>query len=283
MSSKESSAGLTPREIAAKHRESELRKERTRRAVIGGAIIAAVAAIVVIVALLFKKNTDSTTTTSSEGPAPAYGNQYGGVTMIKGGTLKKAGGVTVNADSVGSPGASTTISGTIKTKKGEPGHGIFYVDMACPHCAAFEGAYGDYIKGLVNDGKLNAEYRVISILDQPANKNYSTRAGGALMSVADKHPEKFYDAMRTMFAQQPNEQVGSDAAAIKKMLSSAGVPSDIESMVDNGDFRPYVKFTNALAAHDSVQGTPSVYIEGVKWDANNDFKKFVEDTLAARS
>ncbi len=284
MASSASSSGPTPREIAAQHREKELRRERSRRAVIGGAIIAAVAGLVLIVALLFKKNNDKTTA-SSQGPAPAYGNQYGGVTAIQGGTLKKAGGVTVNADTVGPAAdrqATPAPSGTTTTKKGQPGQAIVYVDMACPHCAAFEGAYGDYLKGLVDEGKLTVEYRVIAILDQPANKNYSTRAGGAMMSVADKYPEKFVPALRAMFEKQPNEAVGSDSAEIKTILHGAGVPNGIDAMVDNGDFRYYTKFTNALAAHEAVFGTPSVFIEGKKWNAQDDFKKFLEETLAAR-
>ncbi|MCB4207825.1 DsbA family protein [Arthrobacter sp. UM1] len=280
--------GLTPREVAAKHRQSELRRERSRRAVIGGAIIAVVAAIVIIAALLFKKNNeDSQADVQSKGPAPAYGNQYGGVVLGKGGKLQKAGGFQVDPGTVGpaaKEASSKAPSGSAPTKKGGPGQIIVYVDMLCPHCGEFEKMFGDYLAGLADKGTATVEYRVISILDQSVNQNYSTRAGGAMMSVADKFPDKFVPAMRAMFEQQPNESAGAGNDKIKEILKGAGVPGEIEKMVDNGDFRYYTTFANKLAAHEGVSGTPSIYVEGSKWDpqADSDFQKFVEERLAAR-
>ncbi|GAA1353935.1 DsbA family protein [Falsarthrobacter nasiphocae] len=288
MASRQTPSGLTPREIAQQHREKALRKERSRRAVIGGAIIAAVLAIVLIVTYLFKKNNEAAgAADAAKGPAPAYGNQYGGVTLIKGGTLKKAGGIEVDPGTVGPPATAPSTkapSGALTTKKGEPAHVLVYVDMLCPHCKVFEGMFGDYLHDLAEKGTANVEYRVISILDQAANKNYSTRAGGALMSVADRFPEKFYPALKLLFAQQPSEATGGDNGTIKSVLKSAGVPSEIDSLVDSGAFRYYTKFANALAAHDGVSGTPSVYVEGQRWDpqAESDFKKFVQATIDAR-
>lgn len=285
MAGSTSSSGLTPREIAQQHREQELKKERSRRAIIGGVIIAAVIGLIALVASMFKKNAASTTATS-KGPAPATGNQYGGVTLTKDG-LRKVGGVTVDADTVGPAAKEISTnppSGATTTSKSEPGQVILYLDMACPHCAAFEGTYGEKLKSMVDSNKITIEYRIISILDMTANKNYSTRAGGAMMSVADQYPDKFYVSLFKMFENQPNEAVGATNDQIKKVLKDAGVPSGIDKMVDDGSFRHYTKFTNALAAHEGIGGTPTVFVESERWNAttDTDFIKFVEEKLAAR-
>ena len=85
----------------------------------------------------------------------------------------------------------------------------FYEDFQCPHCAAFEQAFGPTVNKLIDTGAVAADYYMVAILNSSANDQYSTRAANAgyCVAAADTSPAK--DAFRrfhtALFAQQPAE------------------------------------------------------------------------------
>ena len=83
-----------------------------------------------------------------------------------------------------------------------------YEDFLCPACGAFEQAFGPTVSALIDSGAVAADYYMVAILDRPANKNYSSRAGAAAYCVADESNEAFRRFHAALYAQQPSE-VGS--------------------------------------------------------------------------
>ncbi|GMA93467.1 hypothetical protein GCM10025881_02910 [Pseudolysinimonas kribbensis] len=83
---------------------------------------------------------------------------------------------------------------------------VTYIDFSCPGCKAFEAANSGYLKKLVADGRATLEVHPIAILDTHyQTSRYSSRANNVGACVADLAPDRFYDVMHEMYAEQPEE------------------------------------------------------------------------------
>lgn len=271
------------RERARQIREAQVKKERRTKLLTIWGVVVAVVAIVVIVALVVTSS--RTPDVPESGPAPQHGNENGGVTLVKDGFVETP-DVTVDLASL--PAADSIKDGTLPpgieaAPDGEPAQIVVYVDMGCPACAQFEQAYGDYLDELVSSGKASVEYRTVNFLDRLSTTNYSTRAGNAALCVLDTQPDKYMAYVRELFADQPEEGgAGLSNDELRGIAESVEVdPDQIRDCMEDGNFRPYLNYSNEIFTLYNVGGTPAVYVQGEKYNSqeDGDFKEYADSVL----
>lgn len=136
-----------------------------------------------------------------------------------------------------------------------------YEDPLCPHCGAFEKAFGPTINELVDKGVIAVDYYMVGILDSPGNQNYSSRASGAAYCVADESNEAFRRFHGALFAQQPHETGGvyPTDAQLTETARQAGAAGTVPECIDKGR---YVEMASGMAAATEINATPTVRING---------------------
>lgn len=223
-------------------REAQKKSEgRKRLALIIGSVVAGLAVIGLIIGVAVNQ---PKVKPHGENPSTAFTN----------------GGVTIGKDLV-----VAKKSGDIDTTKQTI---ILYQDLQCPACKAFEQPNMPQILELVKNGKYNLEVHPISFLDGNSANEYSSRAGGALMCVADTDPDHFLDYNTALYNQQPEENTaGPDNNALASVAKSIGVTdTDTLSCIKQGTWKEWVKSqtpgpnTKLPGTSVAFSGTPSVVV-----------------------
>lgn len=277
------------REKAREIREAQLKKEKRNKLLIGWGIVAAVVAIIVVVALVVTSNIQKNAPVADDGPTPANGNVYGGVTLLANSEVAKTEPATVRIADLPSapatPPAQITAPGA-EAEAGKPVKVVLYIDFICPVCKNFETQYNETLTNLRNEGKITLEYRPLGFLDTRSTTNYSSRAANAAACVVNESPEKYADFVNMLFEKQPAEGgAGISDADLKKMATDLGAKS-IDTCVDEKTYRPWVKYTTQQAAAIGVTGTPTVLVEGKQWgkgdSAQTPFEQFLQAAIDAK-
>lgn len=136
-----------------------------------------------------------------------------------------------------------------------------YEDPLCPHCGAFEKAFGPTINKLIDGGAIAVDYYMVGILNSAGNQNYSSRASGAAYCVADESTEAFRRFHAALYAQQPSEAGGTyptDAQLIET-ARQAGASGKVPECIDKGR---YVEMASGMAAATEINATPTVRVNG---------------------
>ncbi|KRD18153.1 hypothetical protein ASE48_24585 [Mycobacterium sp. Root265] len=136
-----------------------------------------------------------------------------------------------------------------------------YEDPLCPHCGAFEKAFGPTINKLIDGGAIAVDYYMVGILNSAGNQNYSSRASGAAYCVADESTEAFRRFHGALYAQQPSETGGAyptDAQLIET-ARQAGAAGKVPECIDKGR---YVDMASGMAAATEINATPTVRVNG---------------------
>lgn len=277
------------REKAREIREAQQKREKRNKLLIGWGIVAAVVAIIVIVALVVTSNIQKNAPVADQGPTPANGNVYGGVTLLANSEVAKTEPATVNVADVPSPAATPPAQVTApgaEAEAGKPVKVVLYIDFICPVCKNFETQYNETLTKLRNEGKITVEYRPLGFLDTRSTTNYSSRAANAAACVVNESPEKYADFVNMLFEKQPAEgSAGISDADLKKMATDLGAKS-IDTCVDGKTYRPWVKYTTQQASSIGVSGTPTVLVEGKQWgkgdSAQTPFEQFLQAAIDAK-
>ena len=136
-----------------------------------------------------------------------------------------------------------------------------YEDPLCPHCGAFEKAFGPTINKLIDGGAIAVDYYMVGILNSPSNQNYPSRASAAAYCVADESTEAFRRFHGALYAQQPSETGGAyptDAQLIET-ARQAGAAGKVPECIDKGR---YVDMASGMAAATKINATPTVRVNG---------------------
>ena len=136
-----------------------------------------------------------------------------------------------------------------------------YEDPLCPHCGAFEKAFGPTINKLVDGGAIAVDYYMVGILNSASNQNYSSRASGAAYCVADESTEAFRRFHAALYAQQPSETGGAypTNAQLTETARQAGAAGKVPECIDKGR---YVDMAAGMAAATEINATPTVRVNG---------------------
>ena len=265
------------REKARIEREAEKRRQRRNRFFLQGGIGVAVIAIIAVIALVvINMNQPS----GPAGPGPK--NMAGGGILFTG----VSGVATPTTTAAAAKNSAVT---PIKTTDNSIANITTYVDWACPVCQQFESTYASQIQQLVASGQATLSVHTISILDRSfLGSRYASRAANAAACVANYEPTKFLSAQSTFYANQPKESTtGLTNAQIKSLLKTAGVTnSAVTSCVDNESYKSWVtsvstKTTSTTALQDASGqfGTPTVFVNGKRWNNSEDFATFLQSAV----
>jgi protein-disulfide isomerase len=146
-----------------------------------------------------------------------------------------------------------------------------YFDFMCPICGQFEEFRGGEIDALREAGTVDVYYHPIAILDRFSQGTaYSTRSAAAAALVAEEAPESFMPFMQAMFANAPEEgTTGLTDEEIQAIATSAGVPEAVAAKIPNLAYTSWARSATEEASKDGVGGTPTIAINGVIQDPQN--------------
>jgi protein-disulfide isomerase len=168
------------------------------------------------------------------------------------------------------------ITSTIDTANGSPitfDNGAVTVidvweDPQCPVCKLFEDANGDYIESLIREKKATVRYHVLSFLGDE-----SVRAANASFCAADEG--QYLDFHHALYAvQSPLENSGFwSNETLVNIGKKIGITSkSFADCVTKGSKVEVVKANYDSMSKFGVQGTPTVFINGKKWErTQNEF------------
>lgn len=260
-------------------REEQQRKERRNGLLAkGGVVLAALVIAAIIVAVVVGNSRGQI---PDVGPAPQAGNAQGGVTLVSATELAPTETGDVDpADLPEEPAAAGETPEGIASSADGPVQVVAYVDINCVHCADFEARYADQIRSWLDDGKITFEYRTVAYLDRNSSTAYSSRGANAAACVADSAPQSYFDFTQGLFANF--EQGELDDAGLIDLADRSGA-GDISTCVEEGTFRPFVKYATSAAQAASVGGTPTVYVNGeILPNGVSDFQPAVQAEIDAR-
>jgi len=267
----------------ARARALELRKQQERAArrnriivlsVVGIAVLGLITAVALVLTQSKNNAAASADVPFGDGSQSVQPPKIADVTAPS--TANTGGGIPVSAKGVGVAGqGDTTLS--------------IYFDLQCPGCQQFDSVNSDDLKTLAAEPGITVVYQPLSFLDGSSSGTfYSTRAGNALMVVADRAPDQFQDFVTALYADQPAEgSNGRTDAQIATVATGVGVPADViahfTDTVDgtytkagstetlNGTWRTFAPFLSAATNHatDVLTGmglaqitTPTVVLDG---------------------
>jgi protein-disulfide isomerase len=172
-------------------------------------------------------------------------------------TIDTANGSAISFDN----GAATTID--------------VWEDSQCPVCKLFEDANGAYIESLIREKKANVRYHVLSFLGDE-----SVRAANASFCAADEG--QFLDFHKAIYTiQSPVENSGFwSNETLVNIGKKIGIKSTkFEDCVTKGSKVDLVQANYDSMSKFGVQGTPTVFINGKKWERTQN--SFVLDEFKA--
>jgi protein-disulfide isomerase len=159
-------------------------------------------------------------------------------------TIDTANGSAITFDN----GAATTID--------------VWEDSQCPVCKLFADANGPYLESLVREKKANVRYHMLSFLGDE-----SARAANAAFCAADEG--QFLDFHKAIYTiQSPVENSGFwSNETLVKIGKKIGITSTtFENCVTKGEKVDLVQANADSMSKFGVQGTPTVFINGKKWE-----------------
>jgi protein-disulfide isomerase len=143
-----------------------------------------------------------------------------------------------------------------------------YIDFLCPFCRMFEQRSGPAIDALVDRGVITLVYHPLGFLDRLSTTRYSTRSAAASGCASDGG--RFREYLYTLYDNQPPE--GSDGLTDEELVQ-LGLQSGLEafgSCVMAGRYLGWAEYVTAMAVARGVNGTPSVYVDGLGVPASAD-------------
>jgi protein-disulfide isomerase len=159
-------------------------------------------------------------------------------------TIDTANGSAITFDN----GAATTID--------------VWEDSQCPVCKLFEDANGEYIESLIREKKANVRYHVLSFLGDE-----SVRAANASFCAADEG--QFLDFQKAIYAVQSsveNSGFWSNETLVQIGKKIGITSTKFEDCVTKGSKVDLVQANSDSMSKFGVQGTPTVFINGKKWE-----------------
>lgn len=249
---------------AAKARAEQEAKERKQQTIIGAVVVTAIVVIVALVAGIIWWRTRPVDTNALKEDVAKVAVKPASATDDYGFLLSKDG---VNKPVEGVP--------TVE----------FYMDFMCPGCGNMERSTGSLTSQMVQAGQINLEVHPLSFMDQYSTDNYSTRAAGAVINVAEQDPDHLLAFIANLYAEDFQPQEGSGYVStsdeqIQQQAVKAGVSEDLAKTISDGKYAEWLHAETQVTINrqdlENVSGslkgrvsTPIVTINGTFWDWNS--------------
>jgi protein-disulfide isomerase len=138
-----------------------------------------------------------------------------------------------------------------------------FVDYQCPFCKRFEERSGPALVQMVAERAISLVHHPLGFLDRLSGTRYSSRAAAAAGCAADAGAFLEYSA--ALFANQPAE--GTPGLSDGELIElGRGIGIDDPSFprcVSNRVYLAWVEYVTARAVQRGVNGTPTVFVEGI--------------------
>ena len=141
-------------------------------------------------------------------------------------------------------------------------------DPQCPVCKYFEDANGEYLDSLIREKKATVRFHVLSFLGDE-----SVRAANASFCAADEGQYlNFHKALYAVQSSVENSGFWSNETLVN-MGKKIGITSTtFEDCVNKGSKVDLVQAHSDSMSKYGVQGTPTVFINGKRWErTQNEF------------
>lgn len=254
-------------------RAAQERKDKLGRAMMLGALVVGLTALFVIIAYVLINSSGSDSGSGSSSQTPFVAGSPKPLSEVKApATADDTGGFPV-----GAAGAAGTVN------EGAPRVDV-YLDFMCPLCGQLETLNAATLDDMRAQGTATVVYHPIAILDsQSQGTGFSSRSAAAAAYVASQAPDKFLAFNAAIFENQPEEgSVGLTDAEMQKLAKEAGVPAEVAAKIGDGTATAtYGEWVTAQTAADGSNpelqyedqgkkqfGTPTITINGVRWDGN---------------
>ncbi|WP_213450138.1 DsbA family protein [Rhizomonospora bruguierae] len=146
---------------------------------------------------------------------------------------------------------------------------VEYGDYQCPYCAAANPLLRRVLAE--RPGRVRLAYRHFPL---PNLHPFAERAAQAAEAVAEADAERFWPAHDWLYAHQ--ELIGPDL--VPRLCAHLGTDAEaVQRAVDAGAHRERVSRDFASGVRSGVNGTPTLYLNGVRYDGSHD----LADLLAA--
>lgn len=139
-----------------------------------------------------------------------------------------------------------------------------WFDYACPHCQQFEVVYGDAVGELVDEGEITLRLNPVALpsLNAASGTEFSARAGGALLCVAEESATAALAFHESLFALRPSGP-GLDDDELIALADDAGAPGAADCIAASAHAATVVSHTERLPRDaDGRAGTPTLVIDG---------------------
>lgn len=146
-------------------------------------------------------------------------------------------------------------------------------DFQCPACKDFEAANAKMLKQKVDDGEITLVVHPLSFLDQSLNNDSSVLAANAFGCSAVSGETAALDFHAKLFEVQPPEQPGTPAWSNEDLIGWGGEvgvdDAGWSDCVNNGTYNDWVSQVAASQVDAGVTGTPTVFIDGERWEGGD--------------
>ncbi|WP_117209931.1 DsbA family protein [Allorhizocola rhizosphaerae] len=142
-----------------------------------------------------------------------------------------------------------------------------YIDFICPYCKVFHDDAKDELTRLVSENKITLVTHPVAYLDRFSTNRYSTRSSAASGCAADGG--RFTEYVDALFTNQPAEgSAGPDDAQLISLGLQAGLTEEFSQCVKDKRYVTWAKKVSDDAGAAGVTGTPTVFVNGKKVQAN---------------
>lgn len=170
---------------------------------------------------------------------------------------------------IGTPAdAGPTIAGAITL--GPAGQGLPVVDVfedyQCPACASVQTVLGPQVDALVQGGRTEVRFHLMSFLDQMLRNDSSVRAAAGAFCAHEQ--DRFLAWHNAVWANHPaREGDGWTDAQLRDIADGAGLDVDAwGDCVASGTYADEVKAANDGSLEAGVNSTPTFRLNGTKLD-----------------
>jgi len=156
-------------------------------------------------------------------------------------------------------------------------------DFQCPGCKGFEQANGAMLEERVDAGDITMVIHPLSFLDQNLGNSSSVAAANAFGCAADAGQQQALDFHLTVYANQPQETPGQAAWSTDDLIgwgNDVGIEGDEwESCVTDLTYSDWVEQVANSQADAGVTSTPTVFLDGEKFDLGGDLSAAIDQAL----
>lgn len=258
-------------EAAAKAAAEQAARERKQQTIIGAVVVAIVVALVAVIGVTIWRSVSQSIKDANTTAEDAYAQVQ--AVKTKPTRADDKGGVLMSKDGYG------------KKVDNVPTIGV-YMDFMCPGCGNLNRSLDATLIKMMNAGQINLDLHFLSFMDGQSTDEYSSRAAGAALYIADHDddPNHLLDFVTNLYKEDFQPAEGSDYKSVsddklKEQAIKAGVSEDVASKAFGREYQDWLnaindyvpRRTELLNTSGSYKGaftTPTVVINGTRWDMN---------------